>query len=112
MKNTLRSLAYLKNHWLVAAGALLSMLLVNAANLFSPQVLRYLIDEGIRPNVIFFLFFDTAKSNMLQEGRENSAEHILHNIICLTFLCFFANFKFENKMLSACMCCQADTNGP
>lgn len=47
MKNVNRALQYLKNYIWVAGGALLSLLLVNAANLVTPQLLRILIDEGI-----------------------------------------------------------------
>ncbi|MDH3943117.1 MAG: ABC transporter ATP-binding protein, partial [Anaerolineae bacterium] len=38
---------FLKNYLWVAIGALISMLLVNAANLMTPLVLKALIDEGI-----------------------------------------------------------------
>ncbi len=47
MKNINRALVYLRNHRWVAVGAVISLLLVNAANLLSPQLLRSLIDEGI-----------------------------------------------------------------
>jgi ATP-binding cassette subfamily B multidrug efflux pump len=49
MKNASRALAYLKNYWPIALGGAISLLLVNAANLISPQLLRILIDEGIEP---------------------------------------------------------------
>jgi ATP-binding cassette, subfamily B, multidrug efflux pump len=39
--------SYLRRYWIVAAGALISLLLVNAANLLTPQLLRILIDRGI-----------------------------------------------------------------
>jgi ATP-binding cassette, subfamily B, multidrug efflux pump len=39
--------SYLRRYWIVAAGALTSLLLVNAANLLTPQLLRILIDRGI-----------------------------------------------------------------
>lgn len=42
-----RSLTYLQKNWLPAAGALISLLLVNAANLIFPKLLQRLIDEGI-----------------------------------------------------------------
>jgi len=42
-----RSLTYLQKNWLPAVGALLSLLLVNAANLIFPKLLQRLIDEGI-----------------------------------------------------------------
>ena len=38
---------YLAHYWKTALGALLSLLLVNAANLYTPQLLRRLIDKGI-----------------------------------------------------------------
>ena len=47
MKHVNRALKYLRNYWLVTAGALISLLLVNAANLIAPQLLRSLIDNGI-----------------------------------------------------------------
>jgi len=40
---------YLAHYWKTALGALLSLLLVNAANLYTPQLLRRLIDKGITP---------------------------------------------------------------
>jgi ATP-binding cassette subfamily B protein len=49
MKSILRALGYLRNYWLTAVGALLALILVNAANLATPQLLRYLIDQGIMP---------------------------------------------------------------
>jgi len=49
MKSVSRALFYLLNNKWTAAGAVLSMLLVNAANLATPQILRYLIDRGITP---------------------------------------------------------------
>ena len=47
MTYTNRALAYLRHYWPPTAGALISLLLVNAANLITPQVLRLLIDRGI-----------------------------------------------------------------
>ena len=47
MKHVNRALKYLRNYWLVTLGALGSLLLVNAANLIAPQLLRSLIDNGI-----------------------------------------------------------------
>ncbi len=47
MKNVNRALAYLRNYRKPTLGALLSLLLVNAANLVTPQLLRALIDNGI-----------------------------------------------------------------
>jgi ATP-binding cassette subfamily B protein len=48
MKSVSRSLVYLWQYWPTALGALLSLLLVNAANLVTPQLLRQLIDRGIQ----------------------------------------------------------------
>jgi ATP-binding cassette, subfamily B, multidrug efflux pump len=42
-----RALRYLSAYWPAAGGALISMLLVSAANLIAPQLLRILIDQGI-----------------------------------------------------------------
>ncbi|MCP4141385.1 MAG: ABC transporter ATP-binding protein [Chloroflexi bacterium] len=47
MSGIKRTLSYLQKYWLPATGALLSLLLVNAANLISPKLLQRLIDEGI-----------------------------------------------------------------
>jgi len=47
MQGILRTLRYLRNYWTASLGALLSLLLVNAANLYSPQLFRQLIDNGI-----------------------------------------------------------------
>lgn len=44
-----RALWYFLRYWKPALGALLSLLLVNAANLATPQLLRLLIDQGITP---------------------------------------------------------------
>ncbi len=47
MKNVSRAITYLRNYWPVALGGGLALLLVNAANLITPQLLKTLIDEGI-----------------------------------------------------------------
>lgn len=49
MSGLRRMFIYLGHYWKSALGALLSLLLVNAANLYSPQLLRQLIDKGITP---------------------------------------------------------------
>jgi len=41
--------SYLRHYWPSAAGALFSLLAVNASNLIAPQLLRQLIDKGITP---------------------------------------------------------------
>jgi len=38
---------YLSPYWLVSTGALLSLLMVNAANLIYPQLIRRIVDDGI-----------------------------------------------------------------
>jgi ATP-binding cassette subfamily B multidrug efflux pump len=47
MKSLQRAVTYLRPFWHIALGALLSLLLVTAANLLSPQILRLVIDQGI-----------------------------------------------------------------
>ncbi len=49
MKGIRRVLTYIGSNWITALGALISLLLVNGANLYAPQLLRQLIDEGITP---------------------------------------------------------------
>lgn len=48
MKSVRRALSYLRNYWKTALGALISLLIVNAANLYAPQLMGNLIDEGIQ----------------------------------------------------------------
>ena len=47
MKPLIRAIQYLRSYWLTAIGALLSLFMVTAANLISPQLLRWIIDDGI-----------------------------------------------------------------
>lgn len=47
MKYVSRALRYLSNYWAVTLGGGMALLLVNLANLVTPQLLRMLIDEGI-----------------------------------------------------------------
>lgn len=47
MKDLGRALRYLQPYWRWAVGALISLLLVTAANLVSPQILRVVVDQGI-----------------------------------------------------------------
>lgn len=49
MKHSLRALKYLLNYLPVAIGGGIALILVNVASLITPQVLRYLIDQGITP---------------------------------------------------------------
>src|SRR5437870_13172847 len=47
MNDLWRALRYLRNYWGTTLGAFLSLLIVTATNLFSPQLLRLVIDQGI-----------------------------------------------------------------
>jgi len=47
MKNVSRALIYLWHYWPTALGTILSLLLVTASNLITPQLLKVLIDDGI-----------------------------------------------------------------
>jgi ATP-binding cassette, subfamily B, multidrug efflux pump len=47
MSGIRRTFTYLRKYWKTALGALISLLLVNAANLYAPQLLKELIDNGI-----------------------------------------------------------------
>ena len=49
MSGLRRMFSYLRHYWPSAAGALFSLLAVNASNLIAPQLLRQLIDKGITP---------------------------------------------------------------
>src|SRR6476619_6237149 len=60
MKSLRRALIYLRPYWLTAVGALLSLILVSAANLFSPQILRVVIDQGISAGNTQALIWATA----------------------------------------------------
>src|SRR5579883_2000568 len=42
-----RALRYLRFHWPDSLGALLALLLVSAANLATPQLIRQAIDQGV-----------------------------------------------------------------
>jgi ATP-binding cassette subfamily B protein len=44
-----RAISYLRPYWLVAVGAVASLILVTAANLVIPQIIRWVIDDGITP---------------------------------------------------------------
>src|SRR2546428_12401123 len=47
MNDLWRALRYLRKYWGTTLGAFLSLLIVTATNLFSPQLLRLVIDQGI-----------------------------------------------------------------
>ena len=52
-----RAVSYLGPYWLIAVGAAVSLLLVTATNLITPQLLRWVVDGGIsagRPPVILW----------------------------------------------------------
>jgi ATP-binding cassette, subfamily B, multidrug efflux pump len=60
MNSLQRMLSYLRLYWIVAVGALTSLLLVNFANLATPQLLRILIDRGILAfniNIVYWIAF-------------------------------------------------------
>jgi ATP-binding cassette, subfamily B, multidrug efflux pump len=60
MNSLPRMLSYLRRYWMVAVGALTSLLLVNLANLATPQLLRILIDRGILTlniNIVYWIAF-------------------------------------------------------
>src|SRR5437867_4295219 len=59
MKSLQRAVKYLRPFWHIALGALLSLLLVTAANLLSPQILRLVIDQGINAGNIQALIWAT-----------------------------------------------------
>jgi ATP-binding cassette subfamily B protein len=44
-----RAISYLRPYWLVAVGAVASLILVTAASLVIPQIIRWVIDDGITP---------------------------------------------------------------
>ncbi|MBC7249998.1 MAG: ABC transporter ATP-binding protein [Anaerolineae bacterium] len=48
MKSLLRTLSYLKRHWLAALGAYVSLLASTAAGLIMPRLIESAIDQGIR----------------------------------------------------------------
>src|SRR5437763_12908708 len=47
MNDLWRALRFLSKYWCTTFGAFLSLLIVTATNLFSPQLLRLVIDQGI-----------------------------------------------------------------
>jgi ATP-binding cassette subfamily B protein len=59
MTSLRRSFIYLRSYWATALGALVSLLLVTAANLFSPQILRLVIDQGISAGNTAVLMWST-----------------------------------------------------
>lgn len=49
MRSLRRAIRYLGPYWLIAVGAVASLILVTAANLIIPQLIRWVIDSGISP---------------------------------------------------------------
>jgi ATP-binding cassette subfamily B multidrug efflux pump len=49
MRSLRRAIGYLGPYWLIAVGAVASLALVTAANLVTPLLIRYVIDDGITP---------------------------------------------------------------
>jgi ATP-binding cassette subfamily B multidrug efflux pump len=49
MSSLRRAISYLGPYWLTAVGAVASLILVTAANLVIPQLIRWVIDNGITP---------------------------------------------------------------
>jgi ATP-binding cassette subfamily B multidrug efflux pump len=49
MRSLRRAISYLGPYWLIAVGAVASLALVTAANLVTPLLIRYVIDDGITP---------------------------------------------------------------
>ena len=49
MSDLWRALRYLWKYWHTTLGAFLSLLIVTATNLYSPQLLRIVVDQGITP---------------------------------------------------------------
>jgi ATP-binding cassette subfamily B multidrug efflux pump len=47
MHSLRRAITYLRPHWLTAVGAVVSLILVTAGNLAIPQLIRWVIDQGI-----------------------------------------------------------------
>jgi ATP-binding cassette subfamily B multidrug efflux pump len=52
MHSLRRATSYLRPYWLIAVGAVVSLILVTAANLVIPQILRWVIDSGITPGYL------------------------------------------------------------
>jgi ATP-binding cassette subfamily B protein len=60
MKNAWRALGYMRAYWPTALGAFVSLLLVNIANLLTPQILRILIDDGVEALQMNMVWLATA----------------------------------------------------
>src|SRR5437588_706673 len=60
MNDLWRALRYLWKYWGTTLGAFLSLLIVTATNLFSPQLLRLVIDQGIAAQNLRVILFGSA----------------------------------------------------
>ena len=49
MHSLRRAISYLRPYWLIAIGAVMSLLLVTGASLVIPLIIRWVIDYGITP---------------------------------------------------------------
>src|SRR6202051_2931410 len=57
MNDLWRALRYLRKYWGTTLGAFLSLLIVTATNLLSPQLLRLVIDQGISAQHLSVILF-------------------------------------------------------
>lgn len=55
-----RAVSYLGPYWLIAVGAAVSLLLVTATNLITPQLLRWVVDGGITAGQVPVIVWGTA----------------------------------------------------
>lgn len=55
-----RAISYLRPYWLTAVGAVASLILVTAANLVIPQLIRWVIDNGITPRTMSTILWGAA----------------------------------------------------
>ncbi|HEY9621895.1 MAG TPA: ABC transporter ATP-binding protein [Crinalium sp.] len=64
-----RVLASLKKYWLIAVGAVLSMLLLTVANAITPQLFRLGIDDGIAPKNLQVVLYSAIAMLLVALGR-------------------------------------------
>ncbi len=69
MKSLQRAFTFLKNYRLSAIGSFLCLLLVNAANLAAPQLLRLLVDRGITGKDMAWIWYCVAGLLAVAVGR-------------------------------------------
>jgi len=60
MRAILRLIIYMRPYAPLAIGATVSLLLVTVANLISPLLLRWIVDDGIRASSVSTLMWGTA----------------------------------------------------